>query len=320
MTAPLIDLLKLHGDALRREGPWLWLGLTAIGGLVVLLGVLVLSDMGSSPTALLIILCLFAAAGIAALLALALGFLRFSSRQPQSDCARRLMDQDGHGILFAHVNGQVLYANEAYGALTGADDASGVRMPDRVFGTDAEAADTLYQLLRSVADGNAAEADVRLSRGAAGEGEPRWYHMVARPLPVDETGAYIGQANISETDYAVAWRIADVTAERARQEQVFQDLQQAVDYLDHAPAGFFSCDPEGTINYMNATLAGWLGYDIAVIDQAGLMLDDLLAGDGAALLAATPATADMDGVARIVDVDLVRRNGARLPVRIHHRV
>ena len=181
--------------------------------------------------------------------------------------------------------------------------------PDRVFGTEAEAADTLYQLLRSVAGGQAGEADVRLSRGAAGEGEPRWYHMVARPLPVDETGAAIDPEAMGDSDYAVAWRIADVTEERARQEQVFQDLQQAVDYLDHAPAGFFSCDPEGTINYMNATLAGWLGYDIAMIDRTGLTLDDLLAGDGAALLAATPATADIDGVARIVDVDLVRRNG-----------
>jgi two-component system cell cycle sensor histidine kinase/response regulator CckA len=88
----------------------------------------------------------------------------------------------------------------------------------------------------------------------------------------------------TETPYGVVWRIADVTEERARQEQVFQDLQQAVDYLDHAPAGFFSSDPEGTINYMNATLAAWLGYDLAMIDQTGLTLNELLAGDGAALL------------------------------------
>lgn len=320
LTAPLIDQLKLNAAPGARDGRHSWIGLATLAALLMLLGVLVFSDLGASPTVLLVVLCGFAALGVAALLAMALGFLRFSARQPGSGWARQLMDEDGHGILFAHVNGQVLYANEAYGRLTGVSEAAGLRMPDRVFGTEAEAADTLYQLLRSVAGGQAGEADVRLSRGAAGEGEPRWYHMVARPLPVDETGAAIDPEAMGDSDYAVAWRIADVTEERARQEQVFQDLQQAVDYLDHAPAGFFSCDPEGTINYMNATLAGWLGYDIAMIDRTGLTLDDLLAGDGAALLAATPATADIDGVARIVDVDLVRRNGARLPVRIHHRV
>ena len=39
--------------------------------------------------------------------------------------------------------------------------------------------------------------------------------------------------------------IADVTHERERQENVFQELQHAIDYLDHAPAGFLSIDPDG---------------------------------------------------------------------------
>ena len=41
------------------------------------------------------------------------------------------------------------------------------------------------------------------------------------------------------------WSIADVTREREKQENVFQELQYAIDYLDHAPAGFFSVDGTG---------------------------------------------------------------------------
>ena len=46
-----------------------------------------------------------------------------------------------------------------------------------------------------------------------------------------------------------------MTRERERQENVFQELQHAIDYLDHAPAGFFSVDADGDIVYLNATLA-----------------------------------------------------------------
>ena len=40
------------------------------------------------------------------------------------------------------------------------------------------------------------------------------------------------------------WTVADVTRDRERQENIFQELQHAIDYLDHAPAGFFSVDAQ----------------------------------------------------------------------------
>src|SRR5476649_1151470 len=72
--------------------------------------------------------------------------------------------------------------------------------------------------------------------------------------------------------------------ERERQENTFLELQHAIDFLDHAPAGFFSVDPVGGIVYLNATLAGWLGYDLAEVSPTGLKLSDLIPGAGAALL------------------------------------
>ena len=75
-----------------------------------------------------------------------------------------------------------------------------------------------------------------------------------------------------------------MTRERERQENVFQELQHAIDYLDHAPAGFFSVDVKGDVVYLNATLANWLDQDLAQVGSGGLKLTDLVAGDGAALL------------------------------------
>src|SRR5205807_1040850 len=66
------------------------------------------------------------------------------------------------------------------------------------------------------------------------------------------------------------WVIADVTPEFERQENVFQELQHAIDYLDHAPAGFFSVDANGDIAYFNATLAEWLEQDLARVGSGAL--------------------------------------------------
>ena len=52
-------------------------------------------------------------------------------------------------------------------------------------------------------------------------------------------------ARASATARMTVWSIADVTRDRERQENVFQELQHAIDYLDHAPAGFFSVDADG---------------------------------------------------------------------------
>jgi two-component system cell cycle sensor histidine kinase/response regulator CckA len=318
VTEPLIDLRNADAPRSSRTRQRQWLTAITLVGMLALLVFISFSDVGASAIALLIVLGGFAALGIAALLAMVLGFLQLAGRTPPPSWADRFMDEDAQGVLSTNAQGQIVYANRAYGTMTGVEDPQTIRLPDRVFGTEADAADTMFQLLRTVAAGKIGEADVRLARGANGQGVPRWYHITARPLP--DEGTAPTPAAEAETPYGVVWRIADVTDERARQEQVFQELQQAVDYLDHAPAGFFSSDPEGTINYMNATLAAWLGYDLAMIDQAGLTLEELLAGDGAALLAAAPTTTDFDGLATIIDVDLVRRDGARLPVRIHHRV
>ncbi len=115
------------------------------------------------------------------------------------------------------------------------------------------------------------------------------------------------------------WSIADVTRERERQENVFQELQHAIDYLDHAPAGFFSVDAAGDIVYLNATLANWLDHDLAQVGAGSLKLTDIVAGEGAALLT-TLSAAPGDVKTEVLDLDLKTRTGKPVPVRLFHKV
>ena len=100
---------------------------------------------------------------------------------------------------------------------------------------------------------------------------------------------------------------------------MFQELQHAIDYLDHAPAGFFSAEPDGRIVYLNATLAEWLGIDLAQFEAGSLTLRDLVRGESVALLAGVLAERGHDRT-ETIDLDLVKRNGQSLPVRLLHRV
>src|SRR6185436_14272503 len=102
-------------------------------------------------------------------------------------------------------------------------------------------------------------------------------------------------------------------------ENVFQELQHAIDYLDHAPAGFFSVDGEGSISYLNATLAEWLDQDLAQVGNGGLALGDIVAGEGVALLT-TLSAAPGEVKTEILDIDLKTRSGRTVPARLFHKV
>ncbi|MDH3579065.1 MAG: response regulator, partial [Hyphomicrobiales bacterium] len=114
------------------------------------------------------------------------------------------------------------------------------------------------------------------------------------------------------------WRIAEITGQRRQEEDSFQRLQQIIDYLDRAPAGFMSADESGKIQYLNATLAQWLNLDLAEASSGELGLSDILSGDASALLTRAGDALVLPENRRL-DIDLVRGDGTRLPVRILHK-
>ena len=207
-------------------------------------------------------LAVLATVGVFSLFALAAGILRLPTAEPVNPLIRSLVDDAFDGILVTDGDGRVIYANTAYLDLIDAADASDMRPVERVFIGDADASEAIYRLLKAAREGKRLQEEVRV---AGIKGRPaRWLRLRVRPL-----------GEKARDRRLTVWSLSDVTRERERQENVFQELQHAVDYLDHAPAGFFSVDAKGDVVYLNATLANWLDQDLAQVGSGGLKLADL---------------------------------------------
>jgi two-component system cell cycle sensor histidine kinase/response regulator CckA len=258
---------------------------------------------------LLALLALLAMVGVFLLLAVAAGILRLSGSETGNPIIKGVIDSAHDGLLVTDAGGRVVYANAAYLELTGAAGSEDTRPIERVFVGDPGVSEAVYRLLRAAREGRRQQEEVRVSgrKGEAG----RWLRLRVRPLA---QGRDFGRSS-----GLTVWSVADVTRELERQENAFQVLQNAIDYLDHAPAGFFSVDANGEIGYLNATLAEWLGYDLAQVGAGGLKLDQLVAGQGAALLT-TLSAAPGEVKTEIFDIDLKTRGGRTLPARLFHKV
>jgi two-component system, cell cycle sensor histidine kinase and response regulator CckA len=254
----------------------------------------------------LILLAVLGTIGVFALFATASGILRFAGREQGNPLLKAVVDGAFDGILVTDQSGRVLYANAAYLDLIGVTDIHDVRPIERVFIGDPDVSESIYRLLKAAREGRRLQEEVRIT-GAAGE-SGRWLRMRVRPLGENRRDARL-----------TVWSIADVTRDRERQENVFQELQHAIDYLDHAPAGFFSVDAAGDIVYLNATLAAWLDHDLAQVGAGSLKLGDIVAGEGAALLT-TFSAAPGEVKTEVLDLDLKTRGGKPIPVRLFHKV
>src|SRR5271156_5770053 len=251
-------------------------------------------------------LAVLATVGVFSLFAFACGIVRLSTTAAPNPLIKSVLDGSSDGIVVTGSDGRVVYANAAYLDLIDASDANDMRPVERAFIGDADASEAIYRLLKAAREGKRLQEEVRV---AALKGRPgRWLRFTIRPL-----------GNSRRDRRLTIWSLADVTRERERQENVFQELQHAIDYLDHAPAGFFSVDDKGAIVYLNATLANWLDQDLAQVGSGGLTLADLVAGEGAALLT-TLRAAPGEVKTEVLDLDLRTRGGRRLPVRLYHKL
>jgi len=242
------------------------------------------------------LLALFAVAGVFAIFSFAAGLLQFSGEAANDDLAQRIFDSDPEAMIATGADGAFLCANDAFLRLSGASDHASLRSVEQIFARAPGASEAVYRLAQAACAGLPAREELSLDP-ADGAGRAGSWDLSVRPL----AGAN-GRASL--------WTVARA---RDRQQAALQEMRRAVDLLDHAPAGFFAWAPGGAVSYMNATLAAWLDYGPAEVAAGGLALSDLIAGDGAALLAS--AAEDQEGVRRL-DLDLTQRGGRRLPVRL----
>ncbi|MGH6819376.1 MAG: PAS domain-containing protein, partial [Methylocella sp.] len=262
-------------------------------------------------TLAILLLAAFAVAGICASFAFAAGLLQFSGQPSKNDVTKLICDGNTEGLIVTGAGGKIIYANEAYLTLAGARGLADLRVVERLFSGSPEISEAIYRLAQAARERKRATEELRLSPPLGGAGGIGWYKIKVRPLAL----ASVRRARL--------WSVADVTREREKQEKAFQELRQAIDFLDHAPAGFFSCSRNGDVSYMNATLATRLGYDPAEAGAGGLKLTDFVAGGGAALIASVAGDrGEGEGEVRTeqFDIDLKCRNGQSLPVRLLHSI
>ncbi len=263
------------------------------------------------PAAAILVLAvvgLLSTVGVVALFGLAAGI--FGWRNPpeapveSGDAAQGLLENMAEGVLMAAADGTPLWANAAYLKLTDAAADSDLHSIERLFSDSPDAAEAIHRLAVAADRGRRASEEIRVPGGIGGRTSgARWYRVRVNPAGGPEA--------------RIGWLIADITREREHQENIFQELQNAIDYLDHAPAGFFSLEPDGRIRYMNATLAEWIGIDLAEFEPGAAQIRDIVTVESLSVLqAGNPNPLEP----KILNIDLVRTDGTRLPVRLIHRV
>ncbi len=226
---------------------------------------------------------IFVFVGLLAIFGWLAGLFRYAGRDPDRMFFDSVADAMVDPIVVTDDKGRAIYTNAPYLKLASRAGVSRLVGFDVLYAGYREFAEPIYQLVQTLNDGQSGSRDVRVAAGSSAPGaaleKARWLRISVSPL----TGNFRRARGL--------WRLIDITADRTQQEQAFSRLQFIITYLDNAPVGFFSTLPNGTVDYINATLAEWLGLDL-VQAQAGKIAQETLIGEvGSRMLSAVePAT------------------------------
>ena len=260
---------------------------------------------------------LWAGAGLAAfgllmLLGLLAGLIRFGrGTSGETGFLDAVTDAMGHALVVTDDSGRALYANAAYHALAGRTGGRRLVGMDVLLTPYPEFSAAVYQLSQALREGRNEARELRVAQGSAAPcaeaDRPVWMRLSAR------------RQQSGKASYCL-WELEDISEDRARQEQAFSRLQFIITYLDNAPAGFFSTMADGRVDYINATLAQWLGIDLTEAQSASLTLSDLLGETAARLISGVEAKSG-GSVTESFSIDLPNAaTGGLVPVQLIHHV
>jgi two-component system cell cycle sensor histidine kinase/response regulator CckA len=263
----------------------------------------------SEPLWVIAVLAALSFVGLLTLFAGLLGFVHVGRLPSQRAFSDAILDSVGDACVVTDARGRVIYANAPYRALVHGHGRRLVGI-ENLYAGYPDIAERVYRLAQAARDGQAAEEEFRLNPGSGAAGA-----RVDRPVWVLVS---VCQVETGPGQRHTLWRHSDVTAGRERQEAAFAKLQFIISYLDRAPAGFFSTTAGGAVAYVNATLADWLGLDLARTTDGSLKLTDIISPADAQLVmsvAARPGSVCTE----TFDIDLRAADGETIPVRIIHR-
>ncbi len=248
--------------------------------------------------------------GIIAILGWIGGLFGFPQSAERIHFYDSLLDAIGDAAVVTDDRGRAVYSNGEFLKLASQAGASRLVGFEVLYAGYPDFAEPVYQLGQAAKAGTPLRRDVRVPAassvpGASAE-QARWLRLSVAPVE--------GKGHEGQT----LWRLTDITADRKHQESAFSRLQFIITYLDHAPAGFFSTLPDGRVDYVNATLAEWLGVDL-VEAQGGAMRLNQLVGDSNARQLSSLAPTASGTRDETFPMALQGKSGEPIQVEIVHR-
>ena len=199
-------------------------------------------------------------------------------------------------LLIVNRQDQLVYANASYRRLVEAPASGPVPTLAEVVGPDPAASTRLAQMIRAVRPGHLLRQVLPVHR----DGGDRWISVAATGIVGD--------------DELMALYVSDAT-DLHHTELAIQSAQvKLAEFVDAGPFGYCLADSGGRIEYVNSTLAGWLGDDPDRLSTGAVLLGDLLVwrdADAAQAARALSTGAPRDGM-----VELQRRDGTSFVVRV----
>jgi two-component system, cell cycle sensor histidine kinase and response regulator CckA len=239
------------------------------------------------------------------------GLIKLGGRSQTTSFFDGLTDAIGDAFVVTDGKARAVYGNAPFLKLASEAGVSRLVGFDLLYAGQTAFVEPIYQLSQAALERKADSREIRVAAGSSAPGASptatKWLKLSVAPIAEQSKRGY------------VLWRLQDVSVERAKQEQAFGRLQFIITYLDRAPAGFFSTLPTGKIDYLNATLADWLGFDVNESQSGELQISDVLGEKGAKQAAAIEPVAS-GGRTEIFALDLKSRSGEVLPVEVIHRV
>src|ERR1700730_2215491 len=165
------------------------------------------NDAGTTLT--ILVLALFAVAGICASFAFAAGLLQFSGQASKNDVTKLICDGDTEGLIVTGAGGKIIYANDAYLTLAGARGLADLRPVERLFSGSPEISEAIYRLAQAARERKSAAEELRLSPRPGGVGGIGWYKIKVRALA------------LASGRGASPLAVAEIKRAREKQEKVF---------------------------------------------------------------------------------------------------
>ncbi|WP_366656450.1 ATP-binding protein [Fodinicurvata sp. EGI_FJ10296] len=190
------------------------------------------------------------------------GFWFEQQRRAKDGWMRSLLehgyDETAAGHILSAPDDSVVHANTVACRLVSSPSVDSVDRFEQALAADRTAAARFQRLRRAVRGGSPFTVELPRVRETGTD----WWLVSARPIA-------------SWPGY-IHWRIEDITSRREMEAILREEQVKLVDFMDHAPVGFYSVDFGGKFLFANATLAEWLGVEARDLVRGDYSLHDFL--------------------------------------------